>query len=154
MDPTANFVNCPTAQISSATAKFTGTVTYRADMTWCSDQTTMSGSATILLPASCLVSNGITVTCDQLNQRFAANPTPGVTFHCVGSSGCTCSETIAAMDASGSGTYTTAGGGVTQTSFDGTTNQANYCVMGNTLTLTPQSDPGQTRSGSLVLSKN
>ncbi|HEY8922748.1 MAG TPA: hypothetical protein VIU64_00135, partial [Polyangia bacterium] len=75
--------SCPTATVATSDLKITGSVVYKADLTYTSTSS-MSGTATVHLPASCLTSGGVTVTCAQLTQLIAAKPDPGVTVTCVG----------------------------------------------------------------------
>lgn len=148
--------SCPGASATGSNLSIRGTITYNADGTY-SSTGTVGGSVSVYLPASCLTSNGVTITCDQLNQQFASNPTAGVTITCSGSSGCTCVETIANEQTNETGTYATATGVVTQTAADGTSSQADYCVKGATMTQSPHAGStmmGTAESGTLTLSKN
>ena len=72
---------CPSATASSSALTITGSITYNADGTY-SSTSTVSGSIEVTLPPSCLTMNGVTLTCDQLNQLSQANPTAGVTLNC------------------------------------------------------------------------
>lgn len=137
-------MDCPGATIGSSTLKVTGTATYNADLTY-SHTGTISGTAAFTIPASCLMSQGTTVTCDQLNQFFAAAPIPGVTIHCTGSTSCSCTETATNADASESGTYTvTAAGTLTETTTDGDDTVSDYCVKGTTLNVSEHSGGSET----------
>ena len=148
---------CPTATASSSSLTITGSVKYNADGTYTSTST-IGGSVNVNLPVSCLMSNGITLTCDQLNQAFQSNPTPGLTLHCTGSSGCACTETIAGQTSSETGTYsTTTAGLLTDTPTGGTAGQSDYCVKGTTMTVSPHAGSammGQAVSGTITLTKN
>ena len=148
---------CPSATVSSSNLTITGSVTYNADGTY-SSTSTVGGSVYVTLPASCLMSNGITLTCDQLNQASQANPTPGLTLHCTGSSSCACMETIANQTSSVTGTYTTTAAGLlTDTPTGGTADQTDYCVKGTTMTQSPHAGStmmGQNVSGTITLTKN
>jgi hypothetical protein len=148
---------CPSATVSSSNVQLSGTFTFNGDMTYTSNVTS-SGSVVVTLPASCLTMQGVTVTCDQITQVFQANPTPGVTFTCTGSSSCTCNETVANATSAMSGTYTTTAAGLlTETASDGTVSEGDYCVKGTTLTESTHADSammGQSVSGTLTLTKN
>jgi len=148
---------CPTATAHSSALTITGTITYNADGTYTSSST-LSGSFSVSLPSSCLTSNGVTATCDQLNQAFQSSPTPGVTLHCTGSSSCSCTETIANQTSSETGTYTTTAAGLlTDTPTGGTADQTDYCVKGTTMTQSPHAGSammGQAVSGTITLTKN
>jgi len=148
---------CPSVTSSGSNLTIRGTVTYNADGTY-STNATIGGSITVYLPPSCLTTNGVTVTCDQLNQEFASNPTAGITFTCSGSSGCSCVETIAAEASSATGTYTTTSAGVvTTTDADGSISQSDYCVKGTTMTQSPHAGStmmGTAESGTITLTKN
>jgi hypothetical protein len=153
-------MTCPNATVSSSNLSVSGTVTYAADMTYTA---TTSGSGTVVvgLPASCLVSQGITVTCSQLNQAFAADPTlapPGTS--CVDAPGgaCDCSVQVTGTPSTETGTYTTTtAGGLTQTASGSTPEQDDYCVKGDTLTLSPQGGSltmmGIAETGTITLTK-
>jgi hypothetical protein len=148
---------CPSATVDSYNVKIGGTFTYNTDMTYTSNTTT-SGSVVVTLPASCLTTQGVTVTCAQITQVFQANPTPGVTFSCTGSSSCTCTESMTGATSTESGNFTTTAAGLlTETASDGTVNQTDYCVKGTTLTESPHAGStvmGETVSGTLTLTKS
>ena len=89
----------------------TGGITYNADMTYTSNST-ISGSVAVTLPAACLTSNGVTVTCTQVTQELAAVPAY-TSANCVGSgSGCNCTLVMAAQTSTKSGTYTATSAGL------------------------------------------
>jgi hypothetical protein len=149
---------CPTETANSSGLNVTGTVTYNADGTYTSTST-LSGTISVNLPQSCLTTNGVTVTCDQLNQVFQSNPTPGLTLSCTGSTGCTCTETLANQTSNETGTYTTTAAGLlTETPAGGTASLNDYCVKGTTMTQSPHSESGmmmgQSVSGTITLTKN
>ena len=148
---------CPSATASSSALTITGSITYNADGTY-SSTSTVSGSINVTLPPSCLTSNGVTITCDQLNQLSHTNPTPGVTLNCTGSSSCACTETIASQASSETGTYTTTAAGLlTDTPTGGTASQTDYCVKRTTMTQSPHAGSGMmgvNLSGTITLTKN
>lgn len=148
---------CPTATASSSGLTITGSITYNADGTYASTST-VSGTIHVTLPPSCLTSNGVTLTCNQINQLFQSNPTPGVTLNCTGSTSCDCRETLSAQTSSETGTYTTTAAGLlTDTPTGGTASETDYCVKGTTMTQSPHAGSammGQTVSGTITLTKN
>ena len=118
----------------------------------------MSGTMVVTLPASCLMQQGVTVTCAQLQQ--ALNGTVNSTFSsatCTDSGGgCACSVALNAVTTTETGTYTTAAGVLTQTDSSGTADESNYCVQGGKLTLSPGSGSSAIANGlkgSVVLTK-
>ena len=150
--------SCPTAALTASNLKATGSVAYKADLTYAAT-TSLSGSVTVHLPASCLSAGAAgTLTCDQLNQTFAANPVAGISFHCTGTSDCSCVETLTNVSSNTTGTYTTtAAGVVTETSSSGSTDESDFCVKGNTLTISPHAGStmmGQSVSGTVTLTKS
>jgi hypothetical protein len=148
---------CPGATASSSNVHVSGTYIYNADMTY-SKNGASSGSAVVTIPASCLTTQGVTVTCAQINQMFQADPIPGVTLDCTGSSTCTCTETFTNTTSVVSGTYTaTAAGLLTETDSDATVTASDFCVKGTTLTESPQAGSqmmGQSVSGTITFTKN
>ena len=148
---------CPTATVRSSGLTITGSVTYNADGTY-SSTSTVGGSIYVTLPPSCLTSNGVTITCNQLNQVSQSNPTSGLTLNCTGTSTCACTETLASQTSSETGTYTTTAAGLlTDTPTGGTAGQTDYCVKGTTMTQSPHAGStmmGQTVSGTITLTKN
>jgi hypothetical protein len=135
-------MSCPQASVSSSHLTATGTVNYGADLTYSSNYR-INGSITVNLPASCLTTQGITITCDQLNQVFAMDPTAPPGLHCVASGGGGCACTIVEMNTASAetGTYTTTAAGVlTETPAGGTPSTSDYCVRGTTLTESPRAD--------------
>ena len=149
--------DCPTAT-ADATFQATGTASYTAALTY-SLALTLTGTETVHLPATCLIQGGVTFTCDQLNQIFAANPPdPTITsIHCAsaGGGGCSCTAQLQPMDDNESGTYTTAAGILTTTQSGNPPDSGGYCVKGTELDLTlpPGMDPGVMGSGSLTLTR-
>ncbi|HEX6277073.1 MAG TPA: hypothetical protein VFZ53_28725 [Polyangiaceae bacterium] len=124
------------------------------------DNTTTSGQAVLELPAICLEVSGFMAECD----RLVFDPIGLNSVVCVDNAatmGCTCTATINQMggigsislDASTSGTYTTADNKVVMTALEVNT-EYSYCVAGNTLTmnLTTPSKIG-TIGGPIVLTK-
>jgi len=147
---------CPTATASGSNLTISGSITYNADGTY-SSTSTVSGSVSVTLPPSCLTTNGVTLTCAQLNQLFQSNPTAGVTLNCTGTSSCACTETLASQTSSETGTYTTTAAGLlTNTPTGGTVSQTDYCVKGTTMTQSPHAGSammGQTIAGTITLTK-
>jgi hypothetical protein len=148
---------CPTATVTSSKLQVSGTFTYNADMTYTSSGT-VSGSVVATIPASCLVIQGVTVTCAQINQVFQADPMPGVTLNCTGSSSCTCTETFTGTASAETGTFTTTAAGLlTTTSSDDTVTESDYCLKGATLVESPHAGStmmGQSVTGTITLTKN
>ncbi len=148
-------MSCPGETTSTSGLKYSGTVTYAADMTYTTNYTT-SGNITFSLPASCLMQQGITLTCDQLSQALAGQPmmmgTSSGSCSTASGGGCTCKIALSNVDSSASGTYTTTGSGsLTQTPMNGTVENDVYCVKGSTLTLSPSDTANG--SGTLTLTK-
>src|SRR5262245_53961552 len=56
---------CPTATLDAGGLKATGNVSYEEDLTY-SGMLTLSGSLAIVLPPSCLMFEGIPLTCSQV----------------------------------------------------------------------------------------
>jgi hypothetical protein len=147
---------CPGATIDGS-LHITGTTSYAADLTYI-QSFILTGTETIGFPASCLTRSGVTLTCDQLNQSFAANPpAPSVaSLHCTAAGGgaCNCVTTLTAMSVNETGTYITSGGNLTSTQTGGVPDSGGgYCVKGTRLDLTPASMMGGTliESGDLTL---
>jgi hypothetical protein len=143
--------------VSTANANITGSATYNVDGTYTQTATT-TATVRLFYPQSCLTSGGVTLTCEQLNQAVQANPTPGVTLNCTGTSDCSCTETISGQTSTESGTYTTTTDGLlTQTPTSGTASTSDYCVKGNTMTQSPHPGSygmGVAVSGTIALTKN
>jgi hypothetical protein len=129
---------CSQATASAAGLNMTGTVTYNADGTY-SESTKITGTVTVNLPAACLKQQGITLTCDQLNQAMAqrnsqisSSSASNSSLHCSGTggggNGCACSASIA-QDDSTSGTYSIQGSRLIDSDGSG----ADFCVQGDTL---------------------
>ena len=148
---------CPGATIDSTNIKVTGTAVYRSDLTY-SVTGVLNGSISTTLPPSCLVGQGQTFTCAQLQDLLTAQGESGLTFTCSGTSSCTCVETLTAVTTNETGTYTTTAGGLlTQTPSDGSDPDENdFCVKGNTLTLSAHGDATMMRGlrATITLTKN
>jgi hypothetical protein len=129
---------CPTATAATSTSKLTGSVTYKADMTF-TGMLTASIVVVATYPNSCLTNNGVTLTCAQFEaaqkQALAMDPNSGIqslTCAAIGSS-CKCTAVTGDMSTSATGTYTTAGVKLTETQAGMAPDESNYCVQGNTL---------------------
>lgn len=149
--------SCPAATESTSGMKIAGTVAYSADKTYSSDFT-ISGNVVINLPASCLTQQGVTVTCAQLQQGLSSNMTSAFSSATCAESGggCACTLALNSQVRTETGTYSTAAGTLTQTATGGTPGDSDYCVMGNTLTISPASGSTMMSSGvtgSVVLNK-
>jgi hypothetical protein len=115
----------------------TGTVKFNPDKTY-AFATTSQGSVSVTLPASCLVINGLTATCAQVQQGLLALPgSPFSAASCTGSNGCTCNLTVAAQPNNETGTWANAGNtDLALTPNAGGTNSGGpYCVKGNEIHL-------------------
>jgi hypothetical protein len=156
---------CPSATYGASNVQVSGSITYNADLTYTS-MSTIGGSTSVTLPASCLTTQGITLTCAQLTQGFATltqmSNAPFKSASCAAAgSGCTCTIVLNDQTSTESGTYTTSAAGVlTETPAGGTPSDTDYCVKGNTLTESPHQsvDMGMmgqmTVTGTIVLSKD
>ena len=133
---------CPGETVQANNTSASGNFVFNADMTY-TETATISGSATVGIPASCLTMSGITLTCAQLDQVFqleAMDPTSGLQSGRCASAGATCNCTIvlAPQTTTDMGTYTTAGTTLTLTSTSATGTgggSGDYCVQMNELHL-------------------
>jgi hypothetical protein len=149
-------MDCPSATGMAEGFKVTGSVSYAADLTYTSN-TTVSGTVVVTLPASCLMQQGITLSCAQLQQGLQAAATDAgfSSATCTGSSGCTCKLALAPQASTTSGTYTTTAAGLlTETETGGDASQSDYCVKGTALTVSPHTMAGMDGlSGTITLAK-
>ncbi len=152
-------MSCPTETASASGFAIKGSVTYNADLTY-SKNTTTSGNVVITLPASCVVHDGGTVTCDELAQALkGATMMTYQSITCVGAdSGCRCTFVLVDQASMETGTYsTTPAGLLTETATGGKPDESDYCVKGKTLTLSPHAGSamaGQASiSGTVTLTK-
>jgi hypothetical protein len=140
---------CPSARTGNTNVTATGTVSYKADRTF-TQTTTTSGSVSVVLPASCLMQMGVTITCDQLNQVFkstlansgsagASGGIPNISCSNAGGGGCSCTTSIPSQTSMTSGTYSTSGSVLTQNG-----SSDDYCVQGDKLYLRPHQGMGMT----------
>jgi hypothetical protein len=138
--------SCPAATVSGSSFTVTGEITYNADLTYTQDGTT-TGSVSVSLPAACLTTNGVTLTCSQLNQALmAAMPSAGSTSCVAAGSGCTCTVALSAQPTTEAGTYTTTAAGLLTTiPTGGTASSDDYCIKGTTLTESPHAGAGSLR---------
>jgi len=145
-------MSCPGATAQTADLGMTGNVTYGADKTYQSN-ITVTGKVIVTLPASCLMQQGVTVSCAQVQQSLQASAADSgyQSVSCTGSSGCTCTMQLVPRSEANSGTYSTSGGKLTMMEPGGTPDDNNYCVSGNTLTVSPSGE--STVKGSIVMTK-
>ena len=153
---------CAQATVA-ADVQFSGTATFGADMTF-SEALTESGSVTLILPPACLMSGGITLTCEQFDQgfqqQFQMNPDPMIqSVKCTSAgSNCNCKVVVTPQPLNQSGTFATSGNTLIETP-DGTLS-GSYCVQGNELhsiavdTTMPMGSMGMVKiAGDLVAQK-
>jgi non-reducing end alpha-L-arabinofuranosidase len=149
---------CPSGPITGS-LKVSGTWTANANETY-TDNTVTSGEEQLTLEASCLVISSTPVDCDGAASLLAS----GLGFSKLdcpsAGSGCNCSAKVKQTGTLGfvstapstSGNYK-ASGNIVTISGDSDDVQYEYCVSGNTLTMTPQSShPAMT--GAIILQKS
>jgi hypothetical protein len=128
--------DCPGASANISGLSVSGSASFNADTTY-SVTETISATVSETLPASCLMMNGVTITCAQLDQaiQMLLTQIPGTyqSAHCSGGSSCTCTFTLVPQTTSETGTYTTSGTTITTTDSTGSTSSSEYCVQGNEL---------------------
>jgi hypothetical protein len=120
--------SCPAATISD-NIEASGTLTFGADMK-ASEHRVVTGTATIVYPASCVAAFQVTACSELQGQSTTTTCTGDVT------KSCTCKTTVNSTD-DGSGDYSTAGGVLTVTPTGGNPTTSDYCVSGSTLRLRP-----------------
>jgi hypothetical protein len=121
---------CGDASITSATFGITGSITFAADMTYTLAET-VTGVLVWDFPASCVGA----LTCDAFANMLFQGGSAGLSFTCVGTGACVCTE-ASLTTRSDNGTYGLAGSTVVATSaVSGSTGSQLYCVQGSTLHL-------------------
>jgi hypothetical protein len=130
--------SCPAAQIDASGVNVSGNLSFKSDMTFTSTAR-LSGTATVAVSNSCLMTGGFTLTCDDLS-TLLLEIGQGIGGSCADASGgCDCTLQLTSLTTTGSGTYSTSGSTLTTlSSVDGGTpsaTTASYCVQGSTLTL-------------------
>jgi hypothetical protein len=136
-------MNCPGATTNTSSLHIGGTATFNADMTY-TRTTTTSGTVTTTFPASCLSQGGVTITCAELSQLLMQDPSMG-SGSCAGTTSCSCTFNAQNASSTETGTYTTTAAGVlTLTSSTNGVEEDDYCVKGNTFTISPH--PGAASS--------
>ena len=127
-------MGCPNATAQNAMVTASGTSTFNSDGTYTSDLTE-SASETVVIPMSCLMAGGMTVTCDQLSAALnvAVMGDAGTTASCTTSgSSCNCAIGGSGRSTHRMGTYSVSGNTIT-TMSGGTTSSADFCVQGSEL---------------------
>jgi hypothetical protein len=131
---------CPTATVDTSGIVPTGTAQFTASMTYMVN-ITLAGDFRVTLPSACLTQQGITITCDQLNQSYqmiiAQPDSPFTSASCTaGGGGCRCAFGFRSTASTESGTYTISGNTVTTTNAaDGMADTLGYCATANSLEL-------------------
>jgi hypothetical protein len=140
VQPAMADASCPTATFSITNVSLTGTIVYNADLTYSADTTTLA-TENIALPTSCIVQQGVTLTCDQVSQQLSA--AQGITSARCSTiaTGCSCAVGVT-VAAAVEGTYTTSASGLLTLMNTNGTNQADFCVTGNSMTLSPRAGTG------------
>lgn len=150
------FEGCPEIEVDGSGLTATGTMTFNSDGS-ASQDITLAGSFSFLLPEECLTFGDITVTCEQLDQLVkqdledsvaAGEPQDVSAIGCSGSSNCRCVSEMIPQNQVDVGTYTVTGNSVTTMDANGEGSSSEYCVDGDTLTLI---DPGDSESASVTV---
>jgi len=132
----------------------TGTAVFNSDLTY-NMALAGSGTSTVEFPLSCLTVGGITITCDQLSQHFAPDPTiSSVKCTVIGGTTqtCECVSTLSGQPNPQAGTYSTSGSSLTTVPAGGAAEAETYCVRGNQLTISPSTaDSMSSVAGNLTL---
>ena len=162
IDMTPVALGCTAASLTSESLYVSGTLTLNADRSY-SDNTTTMGTGQIALPANCKLVSGTTTTCSDLAR--AAVPVLGYdssSSSCTDASngGCSCTGGVKQSGGVGvvsgipgtSDSYATSGNVLSLMNTGYASANYQYCVSGNTLTLTPQTT-GITTTGTIVLRK-
>ena len=142
---------CSSAAVTGS-LQVSGTWSAKADGTF-ADNTTTTGHEQIALVAACLSFSGTTITCDGVSGVVQAMGYSAVSCTDAAGGGCSCSATVQQMGSLGlvssspstSGNFTAGSNAIT---VDGTNSYA-YCVSGNNMTWTPQTQ-SPTTTGTVV----
>ncbi len=150
--------NCPEQTTRVADWEMTGNLNFDADLSY-SANATQIGTVVTTVPASCLMRQGITLTCaqleDALQTSLADSGFSSGTCSTSSGNGCACTLVTLPQSTNVTGTYTTTGAGVlTQTPTGGSpSGSSSYCVKGSTLTLSPGASDMSNVTGSITLTK-
>jgi hypothetical protein len=134
-------LGCKSAQVTGS-LQVTGDWTGKSNGKY-TDNTTTTGTEQLVLPASCLLVSGTTLTCERLDSVPGLLGYDSVSCKPLASGGCTCSAIpkqagwpgLLSPAAWTQGTYTTSGATLT---LDDEASYS-YCVSGSKMTWTPQS---------------
>jgi hypothetical protein len=125
---------CSGESIGVTQIAVSGTLTFKADMTYTATSLTQGATFSIYVPGSCNTSN---VACSSLATALQSSGFQSAT--CSGSGSCSCSG-MQTSTVSETGTYTVSGSTFTATPtgggtsmLTGSTGSASYCVQGTTL---------------------
>jgi hypothetical protein len=149
-DPPKATTLCDAATAVVGAATVTGTASYKGDMTF-----TLMGmvdaTATLTLPASCLMQGGKTLTCSQIQTILATDPTAKLISCTASGTGCKCLNPYHSV-LNNTGTYSVSGSMVTLTiGKDKAT--ADFCAKDNKLHLAITSSSGELPTGQISLTK-
>ena len=149
--------SCNQETIDASQISISGTMSYKADGTFM-QSLKLAGNLKVLIPASCLTVQGITITCAQLNQAASsqasssgkANSGLGGPLTCsnAGGGACSCSEPLQGSSSNNAGTYSAKDGVLTQT---GSSSSNDYCVQGNRLYLQAHQNMSMGSTGQVAL---
>src|SRR5262245_38713385 len=127
---------CPTQTLGTVTRGVSGSLVMNADLTF-SMTATLTGSTDFTVPASCLTGTNCAAVNASLQAELASHPEV-LSASCSGSASCLCHEVIS-VPVAGSGTYSTAGSGLTA---DPPLDDSQYCVQGDTVHFLTSTMPG------------
>jgi hypothetical protein len=121
---------CPAAEVVPGSLVASGTVAFKGDQTYMLSLT-QTGTVTVSVPATCLMQQGLTLTCEQAAQFIQGAGPPITSAKCTGTSSCTCAFGVS-FTSNESGTWAVTGTSLIFT-VNGVSEADDFCVQGREL---------------------
>jgi hypothetical protein len=155
--PVGNLRRCtPPVIVNSSGITVTGQYTFGADKSY-QFETTASGTIVQSYPAACLVRGGGQLTCAQLEQALSFfSPSDTASFamvRCTGRADCLCTFTLRPRTSRGSGTWATAGTGLTLRPDGALAPALPYCAKGSEVSFQTMSGGTTPDTTTMVLTR-
>ncbi|WP_437647614.1 hypothetical protein [Sorangium sp. So ce362] len=141
------------AEVDVSGLEMVGTAEFRSDSTYATTST-VQGPMKIVFPPSCLTTEGVTVTCAQLDtflqQLLTEGDAPFASASCAAAGeGCACTLIMEETTTTGAGTWSAWGASLTVEADGEAPEEVPFCVEGSSLTMAIDADAGGDASGKI-----
>jgi hypothetical protein len=125
---------CPAAEVVPGALAASGTVSFNADQTY-AFSLTQTGTVIVNVPATCLMQQGLSLTCEeaaQFIQLSLGSGSPFTSVKCTGASACSCAFEVSTTG-NESGTWAVSGTSLIFNAANGASQADGFCIQGREL---------------------